>query len=109
MFESGVAVLDVRVADVAHDGGDGVGAGPEGASVVHETDGVSQEVEEVRLSVRKVQSGAGGCVKGFVKCFLEVQLACLGNMAAAVQPTSLGTLRKHVTKPFPQPAAPDCK
>ena len=27
-------------------------------------------------------------------------------MAAAVQPTVGGTLRKHVTKPFPQPAAP---
>ena len=37
------------------------------------------------------------------------QHACLGNMAAAVQHPSLGTLRKHVTKPFPQPAAPDCK
>ena len=23
-------------------------------------------------------------------------------------PTACGTLRKHVTKPFPQPAAPDC-
>ena len=29
------------------------------------------------------QSGATGCVKGFVTCFLEVPLACLGSMAAA--------------------------
>ena len=95
-----MAVLDVRVADVAHDGGDGVGAGPEGASVVHETDGVSQEVEEVRLSVRKVQSGAGGCVKGFVKCFLEVPLAWLGSMAAAVQPSCLRNSHKTCYKTF---------
>ena len=33
-----------------------------------------------------IQSGAAGWGKGFVTCFLEVPLACLGSMAAAVQP-----------------------
>ena len=37
-----------------------------------------------------LQSGAAGWVKGFVTCFLEVPLACLGSMAAAVQPNGLG-------------------
>jgi len=35
-----------------------------------------------------------------------VPLACLGRMAAAVQPTSLGTLRKHLTKPSEQVSPP---
>ena len=43
---------------------------------------------------------------GFVTCFLKDPLACLGSMAAAVQPNSLGTLRKHFTKPSEQVAAP---
>ena len=38
--------------------------------------------------------------------FLKVPLACLGSMAAAVQPNSLGTLIKHFTKPSEQVAAP---
>ena len=32
----------------------------------------------------KVQSGASGCEKGLVECFLNVPLACLGSTAAAV-------------------------
>ena len=55
------------------------------------------------------QSGASGCEKGFVKCFLRVPLACLGSMATAVEPNSLGTLRKMLTKPFTQPDAPRCQ
>ena len=27
----------------------------------------------------KLQSGAAGCVKGFLTCFLEVPLPCLGS------------------------------
>ena len=38
---------------------------------------------------QSVPSGAATCENGFVKCFLEVALACLGSMAAAVQPNSL--------------------
>ena len=34
-------------------------------------------------------TAAAGCVIGFVTCFLEVPLACLGIMAAAVQPNCL--------------------
>ena len=52
MFESGVAVLYVRVTDVAHNGFDRVCAVPQGTSVVHETDGVSEEIEKIRLSGR---------------------------------------------------------
>ena len=44
--------------------------------------------------------------EGFVICFLKVSLACLGTMAAAVQPNSLGTFRKHFIKPLEQVAAP---
>ena len=50
--------------------------------------------------------GAATCSKGFVACFLYVPLACLGSMAAAVQPNSLGTLKKQFTKPSVQVAAP---
>ena len=41
----------------------------------------------VGFVVIELQSGAAGCVKGFETCFLEVPLACLGSMAAAVQPS----------------------
>ena len=47
-----------------------------------------------------VQSGASGCEKGFVKRFLKVPLACLGSMAAAVQPNGLGNSQKTVYKTF---------
>ena len=50
--------------------------------------------------------GAVTCSEGFVTVFLKVPLACLGSMAAAVQHNSLGTLRKHFTKPSEQEAAP---
>ena len=50
--------------------------------------------------------GAATCSDGVVICFLKVLLACLGSMAAAVQPNSLGTLRKHFTKPLEQVASP---
>ena len=36
-----------------------------------------------------LQSGAAGCVKDFVTYFLQVPFACLGHMAAAVQPKCL--------------------
>ena len=50
--------------------------------------------------------GAATCSEGFVICFLKVSLACLGSMAAAVQPKAWGTLRKQFTKPSEQVAAP---
>ena len=49
---------------------------------------------------QSVPSGAATCENGFVKCFLEVPLACLGSMAAALQPNSLGNSRKKVNKTF---------
>ena len=55
-----------------------------------------------------LQSWAATCYKGFVKCFLNVPLACLGSMAAAVQPNGL-SFRKQFTKPSEQVAAPDCR
>ena len=51
-------------------------------------------------SEKNLQSGAAGYVKGFVTCFLEVPLACLGSRAAAVQPNSLGNSQKTVYKTF---------
>ena len=56
-----------------------------------------------------VLGGAATCSKGFVICFLNVPLTCLGSMAIAVQPNSLGTHRKHFTKPTEQVAAPASK
>ena len=44
----------------------------------------------------QVQSGASGCEKGFVKCFLKVPLSYLGSTAAAVQPNGLWNFQKHV-------------
>ena len=47
--------------------------------------------------------GAATCSEGFVMCFLRVPLACLGSMAAAVQPNGLGN--SQFTKPAEQVAA----
>ena len=52
-----------------------------------------------------IHCGAATCSEGFLICFLKLSLAGLGSMADAVQPNSLGTLRKHVTKPSEQVAA----
>ena len=48
----------------------------------------------------EVQSGAAGCVKGFATCFLDVPPACLGSMAAAVQPSCLWNSPKTCYKTF---------
>ena len=40
--------------------------------------------------------GAATCSEGFVISFLKVPLACLGNMASAVQPNGLGTFQKSL-------------
>ena len=47
-----------------------------------------------------IPGGAATCSEGFVICFLKVPLACLGSMAAAVQPNSLGNSQKKVNKTF---------
>ena len=57
---------------------------------------------EVPNSPLFILGGAATCFDGFVICFLKVPLACLGSIAAAVQPNSLGTLRKHFIKPSEQ-------
>ena len=45
-----------------------------------------------------VQSGATGFVKGLVTCFWKFPIACLGSMAAAVQPNSLWNSQKTFYK-----------
>ena len=47
-----------------------------------------------------ILGGAATCSEGFVVCFLKVPLACLGSMAAAVQPNSPGNSQKTVNKTF---------
>ena len=47
-----------------------------------------------------LQGGAATCSEGFVICFLKVPLACLGSMAAAIQPNSLGNSQKTFYKTF---------
>ena len=47
-----------------------------------------------------VLGGAATCSEGFVICFIKVPLACLGSMAIAVQPNSLGNSQKKVIKTF---------
>ena len=65
-------------------------------------------IRDVSISPHGILGGAATCSEGFVICFLKVSLACLGSMAAAVQPTARGTLclRKQFTKPTEQVAAP---
>ena len=53
-----------------------------------------------------VQSGAAGCVKGFVTCFLKVPLPCSGCMAAAVQPNCLWNSQKIFYKTFYSTSCP---
>ena len=57
----------------------------------------------------QLQSGAAGCVNGFVKIFSESSPCLIGQHGSCIsaQP-ACGTLRKHVTEPFSQPAAQDC-
>ena len=58
---------------------------------------------------RYVQSGASGCEKGLVECFINVPLAVGPILQLPFSPSKEGQLiRKHVTKPFSQPDAPDC-
>ena len=54
----------------------------------------------VENMVSGMLEGAVTCGKGDVLCFLIVPLACLGSMAAAVQPNSLGNSQK-TNKTFP--------
>ena len=48
--------------------------------------------------LRLIQSGAATCKKGVLLCFLKITLACLGCMAAAVQPKRLGNSQKTFYK-----------
>ena len=58
-------------------------------------EGSSNREEDFILHRQKaIQSGASGCEKGFVKCFLKVSLACLGSTAAAVQSNGLRNSQK---------------
>ena len=45
-----------------------------------------------------ILGGAATCSEGFVICFLQVPLACLGSTAAAVQPNSNGKLSEKSKK-----------
>ena len=51
-------------------------------------------VEDNEARLRDIVGGAATSSEGFVICFLKVPLACLGSMAAAVQPNSLGNFKK---------------
>ena len=58
--------------------------------------------------VVQLKSGAAGCENGFITFFQKVPLLARAARELLFSPTACGTLRKHVTKPFPHPAAPDC-
>ena len=57
----------------------------------------------------RLQSGAAGCVKGFVAYFLKFPLLAWAAWQLQFSPAARGTRRKHVTKPFTQPAVQDCR
>ena len=71
-----------------------------------------EEYRVVQLNFASVwcvlfDTGWGGHLfRRFCNFFSKVSLACLGTTAAAVQPNSLGTFRKHFIKPLEQVAAP---
>ena len=48
----------------------------------------------------RVRTGAAGCQKGSVTCFLKVPLASLGRMASAAQPNCLWNSQKTFNKTF---------
>ena len=50
---------------------------------------------------KSIQGYSSDHGKGFVKSFLKVPLACLGSVAAAVQPNGLGNSLKTFYKTFP--------
>ena len=52
------------------------------------------------LTQTPLQPGTATCSKGFVISFLKVPLACLGSMAAAVQPNGLWNSQKTFYKTF---------
>ena len=55
-----------------------------------------------------VQPGATTCRKCFVICFLKVPLLAWAAWQLQYSSVACGTLRKHFTKPYSQPDAPDC-
>ena len=57
-------------------------------------------------AVNKLLGGASTCSGGFVNCFLRVPFACLGSMAAVVQPNNLGNSQKTVYKTFGKSGRP---
>ena len=86
--EAAVDVLAVQPA--------AVGAAERGAG--RTPPGKPEKVISLRLF--SILGGAATCVQGFVISFLKVPLACLGCMAAAVQPSGLGNSQKFVYKTF---------
>ena len=52
----------------------------------------------------RAQSGAATCSTSLVRCFLSVPQAA----ASKPQRFACGTLRRHLSKPLEQAAAPDC-
>ena len=58
------------------------------------------------FSWHDVIGGAATYSEGFLNCFLKVPLACLGSMAAAVLPNSLGNSQKKVYKTFRKSCRP---
>ena len=54
----------------------------------------------LNLQLKYVHTGVSGCEQGFITCFLEVPLASLSSMAAAVQPHCLWNSQKTCYKTF---------
>ena len=75
-----------------HDLGQGV------VVVVGSVEG-EKKTRQARVS-NLIHSGASGCEKGFVKCFVKVPLAYLSSMAAAVQPIGQWNSRKTFYKTY---------
>ena len=71
------------------------------------TGSAEEFVDCENVMVARLQSGAAGCERGFEKCFLRVTQADGLNCSCHAAQAS-GTFRTHFTKPFSQPAAPDC-
>ena len=52
------------------------------------------------LKLIPIQSGAAACLECFVMFFLKIFLACVGSMAASVQPNGLGNSQKTCHETF---------
>ena len=61
---------------------------------------LEENIADFQVGSRTLLGGAATCSEGLVICFPRVPLACLGCMAAALQPKSLGNSQETVYKTF---------